>query len=173
MLFIAESERLLYRELLPEDEQKMFELDSDPEVHRFLGNQPVTSIVQCRQTIAAVRHQYVTYGIGRWATIEKSSGEFIGWSGLKHVTELVNNHVDYIDVGYRLIPKYWGKGYATESAKKAIEYGFDVMKLKEIYAGADCKNVASRRVLEKSGMQYIETFDYKGRATDWFKIEKK
>src|SRR5688572_20999829 len=99
MQIFIETPRLILRELLPEDDQAMFELDSNKEVHTYLGNQPLTNIDQSREIIAFIRKQYVDNGIGRWAVIEKSTGEFAGWSGLKLMKELTNDHVNYYDLG--------------------------------------------------------------------------
>lgn len=167
-----ETERLIMRELLPEDAEDLFALDSDPEVHKYLGNKPVQSIEECRNIIDYVRKQYSDNGIGRWATVEKSSGNFIGWAGLKYFREEVNQHVNFYDVGYRLMKKYWGKGYATEAAIAAVVYGFNTLKANEIYAMIDSGNGASRRVLEKAGFKHAEPFLFEGDPSDWFKITK-
>ncbi|MEO8146068.1 MAG: GNAT family N-acetyltransferase [Bacteroidia bacterium] len=169
---IIETERLILRELLTDDDENMFELDSNAEVHKYLGNNPVTTIEQVREVIASVRQQYIKNGIGRWAAIEKSSGNFIGWSGLKFITEPENNQVNFYDVGYRLIPKYWGKGYATESTKAALEYGFTKMNLEEIIGTVNENNKASKRALEKCGLKFIEKFQWKNITCDWMKISK-
>jgi ribosomal-protein-alanine N-acetyltransferase len=113
---MIQTQRLILRELLPTDDQGMFELDSDPGVHLYLGNKPVTNIEQSRDVIAFVRRQYAELDIGRWAVIEKTTGNFVGWSGLKLITTIVNNHSNFYDIGYRFIKRYWGLGYATESA---------------------------------------------------------
>lgn len=107
MKIFAETDRFLLRELLPSDIDGMFELDSDPEVHKYLGNNPVNNRAQIIDTINFVRQQYIDYGIGRWAIIDKKTNAFMGWSGLKFVTELTNKHQNYYDPGYRLIRKYW------------------------------------------------------------------
>ena len=167
-----ETERLILRELLPGDAEDLFVLDSDPEVHKYLGNKPVQSVDECRDIIEFVRSQYSANGIGRWATIEKSSGKFIGWAGLKYFKEEVNQHINFYDVGYRLIKSYWGKGYATEAAIAAVVYGFNVLKAKEIYAMIDSGNGASRRVLEKAGLKHVEPFLFEGDPSDWFKITR-
>ncbi len=172
MQIFVETDRLILRELLPSDDKGMFELDSDKEVHQFLGNKPIENIEESRKIIEFVRQQYITNGIGRWAMIEKSTNNFMGWTGLKLVKETLNNHTNYYDLGYRLIKKYWGKGFATESAKASLEYGFTILQLTEIYGSADQNNLASRKVLEKAGLRYIETYDYDGRPTDWFKITR-
>ena len=113
MKIFAETERLILREILPTDVEGMYELDSDPEVHKYLGNKPVTSREQTVDVIHFIRQQYVDNGIGRCAIIDKKSNEFIGWTGLKLVTYKTNHHTNYYDLDYRLIKKYWGKGIAT------------------------------------------------------------
>ena len=171
-MMIIETERLLLRELLPTDAEAMFELDSNPEVHTYLGNQPITTIEQACEVIANIQQQYRENGIGRWATIEKSTGNFMGWSGLKFIREYENNHIHFYDVGYRLMPKYWGKGYATEAAKAAIRHGFEKMELTEIIGSAKVDNVRSRRALEKCGLTFVEQFYWKDIKCDWLKITK-
>ena len=56
-----------------------------------------------------IRQQYIDNGIDRWAIINKETNDFIGWTGLKFVTETTNNHINFYDLGYRLIEKYWAK----------------------------------------------------------------
>lgn len=169
MKIFVETERLLLRELLPSDDEGMFELDSDKDVHKYIG-QPVETIEQSRGIIDSVRKQYTDYGIGRWAMIEKSTGDFMGWTGLKFITTIINNHVNYYDVGYRLIKRYWGKGFATESAIAAVNYGFEKLLLNEIYATADMNNIASRNVLTKVGLKYVETYNHEGYDIGWYGI---
>jgi ribosomal-protein-alanine N-acetyltransferase len=172
MKIFAETERLILRELLPSDDKAMFELDSDPEVHRYLGSRPAEQVSQSRDVIRNIRQQYMENGIGRWAVIGKSTGIFIGWAGLKLVKQQTNGHVDFYDLGYRLIRKYWGNGFASEAAAASVNYGFKTLKLKEITGTADMDNLASRRVLEKAGLRYIETFDDDGYAVGWYRLTK-
>jgi ribosomal-protein-alanine N-acetyltransferase len=170
-MIYAETPRLILRELLPTDDAGMFELDSDPAVHLYLGNKPVTTLQQTRDIITSVRQQYIDLGIGRWAVIEKATGNFIGWSGLKLVTDTYNNHTNFYDVGYRFIKRYWGKGYATESALAALNYGFSEMKLLRINGMADVDNVASNAVLQKIGLQFVNVFEHKGIPHNWYEAE--
>ena len=172
MEIFAETERLVLREILPTDINGMYELDSDPEVHKYLGNKPVVKKDQIIEVISSIRQQYINNGIGRWAIIDKKNNEFIGWTGLKFVTEETNNHRNYYDLGYRLIKKYWKKGIATESALASLEYAFNKLDLKEIYAIADFENVGSNHILKKVGLKFIETFDFNGIKHNWYKIEK-
>ncbi len=170
MRIILETNRLILRELSPDDAVGMFELDSDPKVHQYLGNKPISEIAQAEKTIEIVRKQYAEYGIGRWAVIEKESQQFIGWSGLKFMKESTNGHTNYYDLGYRLISKYWGKGYATETAIATLNYGFNFLNLNEIYATAAIENKASNKILNKIGFNQIGTFYYEDILCNFYKI---
>ena len=174
MTFNIETERLILREFRESDLDGMFELDSDPEVHRYLGNKPVKTKEESQRIIASALKQYKERGIGRWAVIEKSSGEFVGWSGLKLNTEYnMNGFTKYYDVGYRLIKRYWGKGFATESGKAAVNYAFNVLKLPELYATTEIGNQASHNALLKIGLHYVEDFYFEEEKLKlrWYKIE--
>jgi len=170
MRIFAETERLILREIVNMDVDTLFEMDSDPLVHTYLGNNPIRTKKETATIIDFIRKQYAEYGIGRWAAVEKQTGNFIGWSGLKYITEVENNHINFYDVGYRFMPKYWGKGFATESAKAAIRYGFEMLKTNEIYGIAHINNIASRKALENCGLRYIESFNWKDMTCDWLKI---
>lgn len=172
MKIFAETERLILRELLPEDAAGMFEMDGDPEVHLFLGNKPVQSMQQSEADIELIRKQYFDNGIGRWAVIEKATNCFIGWAGLKLIKETTNKHIDYYDLGYRFSKRFWGKGYATEAATAARDYGFNELKLNEIIGIADIDNLGSIHVLEKVGLKKISVFEHHGIIHHWMKIEK-
>lgn len=165
-----ETERLYFREIDICDEEAMFEMDSNPEVHTYLGNQPVTSRDQIRDAIAMLREQYKANGTARMAVILKETGEFVGWAGLKLVTFEFNGHTGYHDLGYRFQKKHWGKGYATECAKAFVDHGFNTMQLDKICAYADAGNENSRKVLEKAGLSYIGTFDDDGVESVWYEI---
>ncbi|MFP9099134.1 GNAT family N-acetyltransferase [Flavobacterium sp. RHBU_24] len=166
-----QSARLYYRELLLTDDADMFALDSNPEVHRYLHNNPYTHIAQSRDYIATVRAQYIQNGIGRMATFLKETREFIGWTGIK-LESNVNGHDRFYDIGYRLLPQHWGKGYATESSTFFIEYAFTVLGITTINATALRANTASCNALLKSGLIEIDTFYYQGQEAVWFEIKK-
>ncbi len=173
MKFYIETERLILRDLLQTDDEGMFELDANAEVHRYLGNKPIQSIERARTVISIINEQYAENGIGRWATIEKASGAFIGWSGLKFITTPEKGKSHFHDVGYRFIPRFWGKGYATEATKAALAYSFETLQLNEIIGTCHVENKASRRVLEKCGLKYVEQFLYNNELLcDWLSITK-
>jgi ribosomal-protein-alanine N-acetyltransferase len=172
MKIFAETERLILREILPTDVDGLFELDSDPEVHRYLGNNPVTGKDQIVAVIGLIRQQYIDHGIGRWAILDKRSNEFIGWAGLKWVTEVTNGYKDYYDLGYRLIRKYWGRGIATEAAFAALAYAFNDLNAQEVYATADVGNIGSNKILQKTGLSLLDTFEDEGSMLHWYRISR-
>lgn len=166
-----ETERLILRELLLSDVDGMFELDSNPNVHLFLGNKPVKDIQESVDQIKNIQQQYKDFGIGRWAVILKETNEFLGWSGIKFITNEINNHKDFYEIGYRFIEKHWGKGYATEAGKAFIDYAFNDMKIDAVYAYADEGNENSRRILEKLGLRYINSFKYEEELEVWYELK--
>ncbi|WP_405207578.1 GNAT family N-acetyltransferase [Aquimarina sp. LLG6339-5] len=166
-----ETERLIIRDLEEYDVQGIFELDSDPEVHEFLGKKPIKTLEEAKQIIKQIRTQYKENGIGRWAVIDKQTEDFIGWTGLKYEQGL-RKEFNYYDLGYRLRQKYWGKGIATETAIESLKYGFERLDLKEIGAAADINHLASNNILKKIGLKFIDRFDYEGVPHNWYNIKK-
>lgn len=155
-----ETPRLIIRPLELTDIDGMFEMDNDPEVHKYLGNKPVQTVEKEREYIAFIRQQYVENGIGRWAIEEKETGNFVGWTGFKLMKERINGHINFIDFGYRLMRKHWRKGYGEESARATLAYGLETYKYNPVYAMTDPENAGSRRILEKLGFAYKTTFPY-------------
>jgi [ribosomal protein S5]-alanine N-acetyltransferase len=170
MKIITETERLIIREIEISDTDVMLELHSDPIVHRYLGNKTITSREGIIDAINSLRKQYADFGVGRWAMIHKKTGEFIGWTGLEFVTKPINNHKNYYDLGYRLLRKFWGQGFATESAFASIDYVFNKLGAAEIYAMADIDNVGSNMILKNVGLRFIESFDNEGVKHNWYRL---
>ena len=175
MKFYIETERLILRELLPTDVDGIFELDSNTTVHEYLGKKPIKTKDKAVEIIQFIRQQYIERGIGRFATIEKSSGNFVGWSGLKlnlDKKEALNGKRDFYDIGYRFIPRFWGNGYATESSLAVIDFGFKELNIKTICGAADIENVASNKVLQKIGLKYINDFPFEDIIASWYELKK-
>jgi [ribosomal protein S5]-alanine N-acetyltransferase len=164
------TERLLLRDILEKDCQAMHELDTNPLVQMYLGGEKPPNDEQ--DTLEAIRYRrahYEKYGFGRWAAVEILSGKVIGWAGLKVETN-VNGHESFYDLGYRLLPEYWNRGYATELSTALLEYGFEKLGMKRICAYVEEEAVASRRVLEKIGLKAIEVFPGETTQEVWYEI---
>lgn len=166
-----ETDRFILRDVEESDLQGIFDLDSDSEVHTYLGTPPIKTLEEARQVIQYIRSQYATNGIGRWAIIDKKTSDFVGWTGLKFEQEL-RSDFDYYDIGYRLRKKYWGQGIATLTAQKSLQYGFDQMDLDEICGGAEVEHKASNHILQKIGLTYVEQFEYDGILHNFYRIKK-
>ncbi|OUJ68691.1 GNAT family N-acetyltransferase [Hymenobacter crusticola] len=170
MALLVETERLVLRELLAEDALGMFAMDSDPEVHRYLGNTPLVSLTQSQEQITFIQQQYRENGIGRWAVIDKQTGHFVGWSGLKWIMEPLNQQTHFYELGYHFARPYWGRGYATEAAQAVLQYGFDTLGLIAMYSLADGQNQASNHVLLKLGFTFVERFDFHEKPHNWYEL---
>jgi len=172
MKIFVETGRLILRELEYTDENDLFEMDSDPEVHLYIENKPVKSTDEIKKVIEILKKQYQENGIARWAVVDKITNECLGWCGLKYFDQSLNNHTNFYELGFRFKKKHWGKGYATESSIAVLEYGFANLKADSIFAITDPKNIDSKKVLTKLGFDYIETFDFEGELTNWFELKK-
>ncbi|WP_313111775.1 GNAT family N-acetyltransferase [Aequorivita sediminis] len=172
MAIHLETERLLMRDIIDSDVQAMYAMDSDPDVHIFLGNKPISTIEEAKKIIDNIQQQYHDNGIGRWAVIEKESGAFIGWSGFRLITDVVNGKTNYYDLGYRFLKKYWGRGYASETARASINHGFQKLCFDEIVGIADVNHSASNIILAKSGLIKRNEFTYEGMLHNFYSLTK-
>ena len=147
--------RLVLREFVLQDAPALYELNADPEVMRYTGDPPFASVQEAEDFVRGYDH-YRVHGFGRWAVVLRETGEFIGWCGLKR------NELAQVDIGFRFFRKCWGNGYATESARATLAYGFDELEMDEIVGRAARANTASIRVLEKLGMEFWKEDTCKG-----------
>ena len=150
MHVIFETPRLLLRRFTVEDAALILQLNSDPDVLKYLHEPILTDETHAREIISNIILPQYENNLGRWAMHLKDGQAFIGWCGLKYRSDL-----EEIDLGYRLMKNAWGKGLATEAARQTLAYGFDELKLDLVTARAHIENIASQKVLEKIGMQYI------------------
>jgi RimJ/RimL family protein N-acetyltransferase len=86
--------------------------------------------------------------LGKWCAGERASGRFIGWFSLNYVPKTVE-----VEVGYRLLPHAWGRGFATEGARALVSHGFETLGLYRIIGLTHPDNAASQRVLQKAGLR--------------------
>jgi ribosomal-protein-alanine N-acetyltransferase len=150
-----DTRHLLIRPFTLDDAAAYWPLLSLPEVLRYVGETPTTSLEEVRQILlAAPLKDYAQHGYGRMACIEKNSGRLVGFSGLKYLADLRDT-----DIGYRFLPECWGKGYATESAQALMAQGREEFGLARIIGLVDPANGASRRVLEKLGLLFERMLD--------------
>ena len=148
---ILETERLILREHVLSDAQFFFTLNSNFNIVKYTGDSSFKTIEEAEKIVQYVMNQYKENGYGRWLVAEKETGNPIGWCGLKFHTDTKET-----DIGYRLLESAWGKGYATESAKACIKYGFNHFNLNRIIGDAMKENTSSINVFKKLGMTYLK-----------------
>ena len=139
--------RLLLRPFTMDDAPLLLELNSDPEVQRYTGDIVMTEISEAEARIAMYLNWMETVQMARLGVFLRETNEFIGWCGL------IPQHGE-VDLGYRFMVRYWGKGYGTEAAKAVLEWAWRTLPLSYIIGRAEGDNVASCKILEKIGMSY-------------------
>ncbi len=150
MHIIFETPRLCLRQFTEADAPLILALNSDPEIVKYVHEPTLQTEEQAKKILIDIILPQYKNNLGRWAMHIKETNEFIGWCGLKYRPDL-----DETDLGYRLMQKAWGQGYATEAARYTLNYGFSKLNLPRITARAHIENIASIKVLEKLGMDYI------------------
>jgi len=170
MKVTLETDRLLLRPFTIDDAEAVFEFGSNREVQKLTGDPLLQSLDEATNMIEEVWYEdYKTYGYGRFATIFKPDNKIIGFAGLKFLPEL-----DETDIGFRFLPEYWGMGLATEASEEILKFGFETLGIQRIIGIAMPENMASRRVLEKIGLQWYKDGPYldDGGSYKWYKLEK-
>lgn len=157
MQVFLETERLLLRQFTEDDLENLVDLDSDPDVMRFLTGGPPTprAVLQNDYLPAYLRYYERHEGFGFWAAIEKATGEFLGWF---HFRPPEGGPADEPELGYRLRKAAWGKGYGTEGSRALIRKGFTELGVRRVVASTYQDNIGSRRVMEKAGMTLVRSF---------------
>jgi RimJ/RimL family protein N-acetyltransferase len=160
---ILETPRLALRQFTEGDVDRLFDLNSDQEVMRYLTGGEPTPREEIREQI--IPFHLAVYDrldrLGTWAAESTATGEFLGWfhfrPGHGTETELTN-----IELGYRLRRSAWNKGYATEGSRALVNMGFTDLDVERVFARTMTVNTASRRVMEKCGLTLVRTSPYEG-----------
>ena len=150
------TERLILRKPVKEDFERFFEINHDPETNIHNPGGPM-SFEKAESTFVRMLDHWEKYNFGGWVITEKDVPEnTIGFGGLSYK---LYGEEEKLNLGYRLAPEAWGKGYATEFTKKVIDLGLNEENNEEIFAIVRPSNIASVKVLEKAGMAQIGTLN--------------
>ncbi|MBT2621614.1 MULTISPECIES: GNAT family N-acetyltransferase [Chryseobacterium] len=144
------TERLILRKPEKQDFERFFEINKDPQTNLYNPSGPM-SLEKAENTFNRMLEHWDQYNFGGWAILEKENPDrVIGFGGLSYK---MYDEEEKLNLGYRFAPEAWGKGYATEFSKKAIDFGFNDLNEKEIFGMVRPANVVSIKVLEKAGME--------------------
>lgn len=149
--------RLLLRRWRNEDLGPFAAMNADPEVMEHFPE--VLTRAQSDALVKRVEAGFEAHGYGLWALEVKATGEFVGFAGLA-VPEFEAHFTPAVEVGWRLARPAWGKGYATEAGRTALEFGFERAGLVEIVSFATAANLRSRTVMERLGMNCDPADDF-------------
>ncbi len=168
-----ETERLQIRAWGPEDAEGAYAIYSDPEVVEFIGNEVQESVETQRESLIQIirAYDYLDIGMGSFPLIEKATEEIVGavllkplpltedldeWRALRHTAGTgPRPSIHEIEVGWHLAKAHWGRGFATEAAKRMLAYGFEELGLSEIYAVLFQENARSAAVARRLGMRHL------------------
>jgi RimJ/RimL family protein N-acetyltransferase len=144
-----ETLRLELRDFVAEDFDDLYRLDSDPRVMKYIANgKPASRDAVAQRLERFIRYPALYPDLGVWRAARRDTGAFIGWFCFNYAARSPD-----IEVGYRLLPEAWGRGYATEGARALVDYGFDDLRLHRIIGVTHPRNKASQRVLMKAGLE--------------------
>jgi [ribosomal protein S5]-alanine N-acetyltransferase len=160
---IFQTARLLVRPLKMEDFETFYLLNSDEEVVRYIRS-PKSKEETFVFLNENIDYSFTNPDYGRWAIIEKTSQEQIGVFMLKPSSRYGRQ----IELGYSFLKSFWGKGFATESVDGALHYAFENLGLLQVIAIAQIENIASQKVLQKSGFVLSKTLEEEGRVLHLF-----
>lgn len=155
--YIIKTERLGLRNWQTKDIAPAKKMNCNNSVMEFFPS--LWSQKQTEDFIQRMRKHFRKHEFCYFAVDELETGKFIGFIGLMHQT-YTTLFTPFVDVGWRLIPEAWGKGFATEGAKACLDYAFTKLKLKEVYAIAPELNLKSQRVMGKLGMHKYSNFSH-------------
>ncbi|HEE6636684.1 TPA: GNAT family N-acetyltransferase [Acinetobacter baumannii] len=154
---MIETERLILRQWKESDSEPFIKMGLDEDVMRFFPKLlPATESISLIQRISALIDEN---GWGFWAVELKETQEFIGFIGLHNQPEQFD-FSPCIEIGWRIATEHWKKGYATEGAKAALDYAFNILNKDKVVSFTATVNKPSQAVMERLGMRKVKYFNY-------------
>lgn len=166
VLFVTE--RLSCRRWKAIDVNRVYEVYSDEEGARWVGDGLPIQYEECERWMNVTLANYSRIGYGMFAVTELSTNQTVGFCGLVHPSDQVE-----AEIKYSFLKDRWGRGYASEVVPAMLSYGATVHGIDRIIATVASENIASQRVLLKSGMllsHIVEDDDSKTHVYKWSRI---
>lgn len=165
---ILETERLVVEEATLSDASFFLELLNSPNWLEFIGDKNVKLLEDAAKYVQeSLIDNYKKNGFGFYKMSLKETNEPIGAIGF-----LKREYLEFLDLGYAILPIYENKGYVSEAAKAVLEYGQNKLQLQEIVAFTTEENLASKRVLLKIGFYFIDKRILDGKEFLYFSTQK-
>ena len=165
---ILTSERLRLRPVTKRDFSAIAAMDSNPRVMRYLClKSPLPSYEQALEEVHSILDLRAPSGGGTWAITCRTTQTFFGW-----VWVVFLGDDPYIDLGYRLAPRFWEHGYATEAGQQVVHHAFLDLGIPDLTALIHPLNLASAQVAEKVGLTLRGSVDTFGTALDRYAVSR-
>lgn len=155
--YIFKSERLGFRDWELNDIEKMHEINSDEKVMEFFPS--VLTKQQTTEFVQRMKNQFIEKSFCYFAVDKLEDNKFIGFIGLSEQTYNAD-FTPCIDIGWRIKSSEWNKGFATEGAKKCLEYALNNLKIERIYSVAPKINTKSEHIMTKIGLKKQYEFEH-------------
>ena len=149
------TERLVMREWRESDIDPFSQMCSDERVMKYFPS--VMSYDECVGFVKRVIQHHAEDGFGLW--VVDVDGSFAGFTGLARAT-FATPFNPCVEVGWRLAPWAWGRGYASEAAKESLRIGFEEHQISEIFSFTTRTNAPSEAVMKRIGMKRREDLDF-------------
>lgn len=152
-----ETSRLIMRDWTEKDIPEFARLNSDQQVMEYFLKK--LSYNETIEFYHRIQSEFKTYGFGLYAVEDKESHLFMGYVGLHNITFEID-FAPAVEIGWRLLPEFWSKGYASQAAVACLEYAKKELKLQEIVSFTSLPNKRSERVMQKIGMTRVKEFNH-------------
>jgi ribosomal-protein-alanine N-acetyltransferase len=152
-----ETKRLRLRPFREEDAVALHRIVSAEGMLKYFPGSPEPTLGRSERLVRHQIEQWTTLGYAWWAVELKATGQLAGWNGLQYLPDTKET-----EIGFLIDKALWGQGLTTEGGCVGLEYGFRELGMTEIIALAHPENGASRRVIEKLGMQFDRVTEYFG-----------
>lgn len=151
------TQRLVLRPFTLHDLDTLFQITQEENIFRYFPTKEAWAMEKVENYINHQISHWDKFKYGHWAVTLLETGQLMGFNGLEFLSD-----TNETEVGYLFSKVFWGKGYATEATKSAVQFGIEHVRLKEIIGLTDPENIASQRVLEKSGLSFTRRQFYFG-----------
>ena len=164
---VIKTPRLILRAFTLDDFEAYATMSADPEFMRYIGDGKPASREDAWRHIAYILGHWTLLGYGLWALEERESGAMIGRIGLINPEGWPG-----LEVGWALARSHWGKGYATEGAKAAVDWAFEHLETDELISLIDPENIKSARVAERIGETLKEKIVFRGKPINIYALRR-
>jgi ribosomal-protein-alanine N-acetyltransferase len=166
---LIETARLQMREFCQSDTDAVYDFSTNPEVTKYTGDGELIKNKQDAENIikSIWLAEYEKYGYARYALIHKVDNKVIGFCGVKYEPDILGPGIGCPDIGYRMLPDYWGQGLGTEAVKACLNYAREKLGLARIIGEVAEGNIASNKLLLKLGFKLTKKY-----VRDVFKLNR-